>query len=336
MYKRGGVWYISVGGIRHSARTTDRERAKALEHKLNAEAWDRRNGLIVPTWDQACLSWLDDNPGLAGKYMNLKHSKWWKEHLTGKRLDAITPKFIHGLISQFFNVSLTEPIGPNSTANAYVGFVGRVIRHASNLNPKFTYYPKTRGRDRWLTVDEWRTLSGAMNPDLRELSLFALVTGLREANVMGLQWSWVRGDWLEIPAELTKTRKPYAIPLNRTAQGVIESRRQNPVRHVQWVFTNAGRPWNRVVLCRAIKGVVMTAGIPEFTFHGFRHTFASWLAQKGVSHAIRARLGCWSTGSMADHYSHFDLGSLRPYAELLDGILAVNESQSSAVMPKSA
>ena len=330
MYKRGDVWYISIGGVRQSARTTDRERAKALEHKLNAEAWARRNGLIVPTWDQACLSWMDDNPVLARIYLNLKHSKWWKPHLTGKRLDAITPKLVHAIVSQHFKVSLTEPIGPNSTVNAYVGFVGRVVRHGSNLNPKLTYYPKPRGRDRWLTVEEWRTLAGAMKPDLQDISLFALATGLREANVMGLQWGWLHGDWLEIPAELTKTRKPYGIPLNRTARAVIEARRQNPVRHVQNVFTNGGKPWYAVSLCRLLVVAVGAAGIPAFTFHGFRHTFASWLAQKGVSEAIRARLGCWSTSSMTDHYAHFDVGSLRPYAELIDGVLTARQTMSLA------
>ena len=75
-------------------------------------------------------------------------------------------------------------------------------------------------------------------PDLREMCLFALATGLREANVMGLKLPWIHVDFIEIPAELTKTRKPYGIPLNRTAQGVIEARRQSPVRHVQLVFTN--------------------------------------------------------------------------------------------------
>jgi integrase len=330
MYKRGRIWWISVGGVRQSSGTTDRERAKTLEHKLNTEAWDRRHGLIVPSWDQACLSWMDDHPAAAGQYQNLKHSRWWKPHLTGRRLDAITPKTVHKIVSDNFDISLAEAVGPNSTANGYVCFVGRVIRHASNLNPALIHYPKSTGRDRWLTVDEWRALASVMRQDLRDIAEFALVTGLRQANCMGFTWSWIHGDTAILPRQLTKTRKPYGIPLNRTAQATLQRRRDATVRHPELVFINAGNPWYRVSLCRAIEAAVQAAGIAPITFHGLRHTFASWLAQKGVSEAIRARLGCWSTRSQADHYAHFDVTSLRPFSELFDAILAAESSHTKA------
>ena len=329
--KREGNWYISISGVRTSSGTPDRKKAQALEHKLNAESWDRAHGLIVPVWEQAVLSWMDDNPRQAGTYWAKKFLDFWKDHLKGKRLTDISPKVVHAIVGQHFSVDLVNPVGPNATANGYVGMVSRVIRHASNLNPKLTYYPKSQGRDRWLTVDEWHKLSAVMDHDLRDVSLFALVTGLREANVMGLRWEWVKGDWLEIPAALTKTRKPYGIPLNRTAQAVIGRRRAAVVQHPELVFLNAGKPWYRVMLCRAFRNAVVASGIPEITPHGLRHTFASWLAQKGVDRVIRDRLGCWAAASQGDKYSHFDVSSLRPFAELIDGILAISpQSQQIA------
>jgi integrase len=270
--------------------------------------------------------WQDDNPKLADQYHVKKFLLFWKDHLKGKKLSDITPKLIHGLVTENFNVDLINPSGPNSTANGYVGIVSRVIRHASNLNPKFTYYPKSRGRDRWLTPDEWETLSAAMNPDLADISLFAISAGLREANCMGFRWSWLKDSdtWALIPPEFTKTAKPYGIPLNLTAQRVIKRRRESGIRHQELVFLFSGRPWYRVMICRQLEAAVEASGVAKITFHGFRHTFASWLAQKGVSHAIRARLGCWSTASMADHYSHFDVESLRQFSEMIDGVLALS------------
>lgn len=322
--KRGGHWYISIGQVRVSSKTSDKARAAQLEHKLNAESWDRRNGLVVPSWEQACLTWMDDNPRVSETYLAKKFLTFWQEPLAGKRLDAVTPKLIHSIVAKEFKIDLLNPVGANSTANGYVAIVRRVIRHASNLNPKFTTYPKPAGRDRWLSPDEWGTLAAAMNPDLRDVSLFSLSTGLREGNVIGLKWEWVKGDWLLIPGEFTKTDKPYGIPLNKTAQGIISGRKAMTVRHPELVFLASGKPWYRVLLCRSFKRAVAASGIQEITFHGLRHTFASWLAQKGVSHAIRARLGCWATGSMADHYSHFDVQSLRPFAEMLDQVLAAS------------
>lgn len=334
--KREGNWYISVGGARVSSGTEDRAKAKWKETHDNDELWDRQNGRVTPVWEKASLEWMDNHPVIAETYEVKKLLRFWKDHLKGRKLVDITPKLVHQIItdsrvedgSRKFAVDLENPVSANSTANGYVAFVSRIIRHGSNLNPKLTYYPKPGGRDRWLTLEEWETLSGKMGPDLKDVSTFALATGLRQANVMGLRWSWVKGDWLLIPPEFTKTEKPYGIPLNRTAQDILKTRKEMTVRHPELVFLNRGKPWYRVALCDAVRKAVQASDIPEFTFHCFRHTFASWLAQKGVSHAIRARLGCWATGSIADHYSHFDVESLRQYAELIDEVLTGGEKSS--------
>lgn len=336
--KREGVWYISVRGHRQSSGYSDKEKARDLEHKLNEEARDRANGLAVLKWEEACRDWIEHNPAVAAAYEAKKFIKFWTDQLAGFRLPDITSKVVHKIITDAqwpdgtkrFLVDLINPVSANATANAYTGFVTRVIRAGSNLNPKLAHYPPSKGRDRWLTVEEWGTLSSKMPADLKDLALFALATGLREANVMGLRWEWVKGDWILIPASFTKTERPYAIPLNRTAQGVLQARRGATVRHPELVFVNGGKPWSRMMVFRGMRLSVKAAGIPHFTFHGLRHTFASWLAQKGVSQAIRARLGCWSTGSMADHYSHFDVESLRQYSGLIDDILAAKSSQQSA------
>lgn len=332
MRRRGkrGIWQIRVGGVRQTSGTSDRERAKALQDKLNAEKWDRKHGLIVPTWDQANVSWIGDNPGPASKYHNNLYAKWWKKRLTGKRLGTITPKLIHDEITKKFKVDVNEAVPANATANGYVSFVGRIIRHGSNLHPKLVYYPKSDGRDRWLTVEAFRGFTQHMYPDLMDISTFALVTGLREANDMFFRWAWLHDNdtWALLPKELTKTKKPYGIPLNKTAQAVIKRRREATIRHPEFVFINQGKPWYCAKLCLAIKAAAGEANLLPFTFHGFRHTFASWLAQKGVSEAIRDRLGCWKVRGQGNHYAHFDVDSLRPFSELFDVILGTETAQA--------
>ena len=54
-----------------------------------------------------------------------------------------------------------------------------------------------------------------------------------------------------------------------------------------------------------------------------RHCANSWLAQRGVPQEVRARLGGWSLGGKAiDGYTHLFIDHLRPFATLLDEILA--------------
>lgn len=336
MYKRGGVWYISVAGVRQSSRTADRERAKWLETKLNAEAWDLQNGRVVPSWEQACMKWADDNPAASKKPANIHFESWWRDHLKGKRLASITPALVNGIIlSNRTGVDVENPVPQNATANGYVGFVSKVIRAASNLRPALIYYPACSARERWLTPAEWLTFAGHMHQDLADLSLFALATGLREANDMFFEWRWLqdRDTWALLPSSVTKTRKPYGIPLNRTAQTIIKRRREATLRHPDLVFLDRGAPWTRYRVCRYYQAAVEKSSIDKITFHGLRHTFASWLAQAGVSELIRSRLGCWQTGSQADDYSHFDTESLRPFSELIDtrlaqGVVTVSAQQA--------
>lgn len=338
MYRRkpGGNWYISIGGARQSAGTKDRERARQLEHKLNQEAWDRGHGLVAPTWDQACLSWIEANPGLSEKYENLKFLQWWKPHLTGKKLTAIDAKIVHRIISENRVVDLHNRVPQNATANDYTYFVGRIIRHASNLNPKFIQYPAIKFRERWLKPEEWQALGAALDPDTRDLLTYALATGQREANCMFLRWDWIDGAAVFTPAEDTKTRVPYGIPLNRAAQAVLERRRQAPVKHLQLVFTNRGKPWYRLALLRALKRGCQKAGIEPITVHGLRHTFTTWLARAGVPKEIRKRLLGHTTGDVHDGYTHFDIESLRPHAEVIDRVLAEKPAVADSHAEKSA
>lgn len=323
MYKRGRVWYISVGGTRQSSGTPDRERAKALEHKLNSEAWDLEHGLIVPIWDRACLKWMDDNPALAERGAYKNWARWWKPFLTGKRLATITPPLIHKIIAERRKaVSLNTRTKANATANAYVAFVNRVIRHVSNLKPAFQMYPPMPGNDRWASVEEWLSVATKLTQDELDVLTFGLVTGLREENVMFFEWKWEHGTWATVPGGETKTAVPYGVPLNRTAQAILERRRAMDVKHVRYVFSKAGKAWYRVALLRALGRACKATEVHHLTVHALRHTFGTWLARAGVPREIRMRLMAHTLTGAHDKYIHHDVESLRPYAEIIDTLLS--------------
>ena len=69
--------------------------------------------------------------------------------------------------------------------------------------PAVTLYPEAKRRVRWLTKEEVIRLLSALPPHQRQLARFALATGLRQANVLGMRWSnvdldrrtaWVHAD----------------------------------------------------------------------------------------------------------------------------------------------
>lgn len=331
-YKRKGseYWQIVVCGVRRSSRTRDKRQATELEHKLCSEAWQRQNlgGVRFATWDEACKDWFLKNATLRAIDKQGYLARWWTERLSKRRLHTITPELVESFLEQPKTTGRRKnqpgatrlaKIPQNSTANQLAMFVGKILRHAKR-DFEFKYYPVPEGRDEWLKPEHWPLLLPVMSEDLRHIATFSLGTGLREANVMGLQWEWVRGDYLLIPAAVAKTEKPYGIPLNKTVQGVIEERRKMAVVHARNVFTRAGTPWYVQALLRDWHRATDKAGLARLRFHDLRHTWASWMAHAGVPYEIRARLGCWKLGAMPDRYTHFDVTHLRPYAEVFDTI----------------
>jgi integrase len=330
MYRRPDTqyWYITVGGVRKSSKYKSRAKAKQLEHKLNTEAVDARWGLSVITWERAALKWTKDFPKESSRYENIKHAEWWLERLKGRLLPQINRELIHKIVStQLLDpnkcpVDLNRRIKHNSTANNYVGFVKRVIQYTSNINPKFIRYPAIKFPDYCPTPEDWMLIREELTPDELDVLEFTLAGGFRESNSMFYEWEWDHKTYCQIPDRDTKTDKPYGLPLNKTQQAIVARRRKMRVRHVKYVFTDAGEPWYANKLIRAIKRACKAAKVRVVTPHRLRHSFASWLAQRGVAKEIRARLMGHSVKDTQDIYSHFDVESLRPYANIIDTVLS--------------
>jgi len=147
---------------------------------------------------------------------------------------------------------------------------------------------------------------------------FALATGLRQGNVIGLEWSQVdlqrRLAWIH--ADQAKARKAIAVPLNEPAVAVLQ--RQNG-KHQTRVFTFRGKPvaW---VNTRAWKDALRRAGIADFRWHDLRHTWASWHVQAGTPVYELQELGGWGSTEMVRKYAHLAPGQLAKAAARIEAI----------------
>jgi integrase len=93
------------------------------------------------------------------------------------------------------------------------------------------------------------------------------------------------------------------VPLNEVALEVIRAReRLNPS---EFVFTKNDAPIDEEWLTHAFKKAVVRARLPAtLHFHSLRHTFASWLVQRGATlYEVQALLG-HSSSQMTEVYSH--------------------------------
>jgi integrase len=117
-----------------------------------------------------------------------KRLKLGNAYLRGRLLHTITRDEIQAM----GKVKAKEASRP--TANPYLALVRAVLRRAAgpwqwiDKAPAVTLYPEAKRRVRWLSKEEVSRLLNALPPHQRQPARFALATGLRQANVLRLQW----------------------------------------------------------------------------------------------------------------------------------------------------
>jgi integrase len=173
-------------------------------------------------------------------------------------------------------------------------------------------------RLRWLTREEATRLVAAArearNPELEHLITLALFTGMRQSELLGLEWERVDRSRGVILLEVTKSGKRREVPLNAQADAVLV--RLGP-RASGRVFTSRSWETYRSAWKHAVNRAKLDA---PATFHDLRHTFASWAIQRRVTLLeLRDLLGHHSL-TMVQRYAHLAPDHLRAATAVLDDV----------------
>ncbi len=94
-------------------------------------------------------------------------------------------------------------------------------------------------------------------------------TGMRQAEVVGLEWSQVDLKLREVTLYRTKTNRPRVVPLSAEAAAILERQPRHISRHS--VFHADGRPFRN--FASRFAGYARKAGV-RFRCHDLRHKFA--------------------------------------------------------------
>ena len=106
-------------------------------------------------------------------------------------LDQVT----RDVIDQIRSAKLKE--ASKGTVNRYLALVRSVLIRARDewewvdKVPKVRLFKETNSRERSLTVEQAKALLAELPGHQREVVLFALATGLRQSNVLRLEWGQV-------------------------------------------------------------------------------------------------------------------------------------------------
>ena len=330
--KRGGIWWVDVVApngerIRRTAGTANKALAQEFHDRLKSELWRIANLGEKPrrTWNEAVVRWLKEQSHKATAKEDVSKLRWLDAYLGGKELAAINRATVDKVTDAKLALGHS-----NATVNRTLELLRAIMRKCVNdwewleRAPQIRMLQEPTRRVRFLTQDEAQRLLAALPAHLADMAAFSLQTGLRAANVTGLQWSQVdlarRLAWVH--PDQAKARKAIPVPLN--ADAVLLVRKQLG-KHLTHVFSFRGKPVTQVST-KAWYAALERAGITDFRWHDLRHTWASWHVQSGTPLFALQELGGWASTEMVRRYAHLAADHLAPYAERLCALRAVESS----------
>lgn len=312
LVKRGDTYWLDVQingkRVRESLKTGDKKEASRLHDIRRGELWRIGVGGEKPrkTLVDAFVRWLREKDSKRSLSDDQDKVRYFSQRLGHLQLSDLTRDAIED--------ALPADVKP-ATRNRYRALIRSVLLAAErewewiDRAPILRTETEDNIKEAYISREQAERLLAELPAHWRPLVRFALLTGLRRGNLLGLDWSQINLDagTVTIAASDFKTGRRVVLPLNSAAKAVLsnlEGIREGRVFHVH-AITN--RTWHAA--CRR-------AGLPAgFRFHDLRHSFASWHAAAGTDMLTLQHLGGWSSPAMLKRYVAFAPEHLQRAAE---------------------
>ncbi len=242
----------------------------------------------------------------------------WKRHLApvagAWELEDIRPLKISILNSQLFGKDLSP-----QTIYHCLSLLRRVLNRAVEWElypgpvPKIRMPKFDNRRVRFLSQDEAEKLLRQLqksSPLWHDIALFALNTGLRCGEILAMTAAQIDLNAKICTVKDSKTHSGRSVPLNDSALAVAQHYVAASKCASLPLFNKNNHPINPYSrqFHLAVKKCGFNTGITDrrekVVFHTLRHTFASWLVQKGVPLQLVGQLLGHTTMKMTLRYAH--------------------------------
>ena len=202
LYRRkdSPFWWVKLPQIRGESRplqqstgTADKRQARQVHDQLAAARWEQDRLGVKPrhTWEEAVVRWLLETKHKATHADDKAKLRWLDRYLGGLHLDEIDRTLIDRIKFD------REKIASAGTTNRYLALIRSILRRAwqewewIDRVPKFKLFKEAEGRVRSLSPAEFERLCSELPAHLADMARFSVATGLRQANVKGLEWRYV-------------------------------------------------------------------------------------------------------------------------------------------------
>ena len=261
--------------------------------------------------------------------------KTWLQPLADRLLSGVTPAELEDLVMR-----------PMRAAGRSPGYVLKILRVFSaiwnqakkqgvveGVNPvsKIRISKADNKRDRFLTKDEASQLLIALkerDQEAHDYALLSLLTGLRAGECRDLTWADIDLEGGSIFVKDTKSKHNRHAFITAELREMLTRRAQGRNK-TDKVFPGVKPEIGYNALCHKFEQTLRELGLNEgisdrrqkVVFHSLRHTFASWLVQKGTPLYTVSRLMGHSDIKMTIRYAHLAPENQRAAAMELEGVL---------------
>lgn len=284
------------------------------------------------TLDDAWNSYLLTRPLTRNGY--LRDTSRYRAHLAeywhGKNLASIRTADIQKYTLNLYNKGLCP-----QTIKLCLSQMRRIMRRALILDlytgeiPFFEMPFSESIRYRYLDENEAKVLLKKLETLSHlwyNISKFALNTGMRAGEIFSLRGENINFSQKSVILYETKNKRQRLLPLNDVALEIIDGHMTRKENFIFFQEKNPKKKYEKVskvfrkavYLCKLNDGV--TDNRYKVVFHTLRHTFASWLVQRGTPLFVVSKLLGHSSTKVTERYSHLAPDQGRSALSMLSAI----------------
>lgn len=362
VFKRGNRWVAQVG-------TGKNRETKYFETQKDANAWrhkiieQRHQGLVFAGSRVSLSKFLDEwlvvaktsvRPNTYQQYSQVVH-----QHINPVLGYIVLKDLRPDHVQSLYTNKLANGVSPNTTRMIHA-VIHRALNHALKLGLVYRNVADSVTRPK-VVRKEMKTLNDyqvrqliqvAESEQMRLLLWVAVVTGLRQGELLGLKWSdldWTsrriqvqrqvqrrKGDGL-VFCEPKSASGRRVIVLGKSTIEKLREYKNNQLKErillgEKWqdydlIFPSPiGTPLDPSNVLKAYKDCLKRAGLPNLRFHDLRHSAATLMLQQGVNPKIVSeRLGHSDISLTLNTYSHVLPPMQEEAAEKMDELLTLIE-----------
>ena len=188
--------------------------------------------------------------------------------------------------------------------------------------PIIKLLPDYSVRDEYFTRSEINLMIPHLSDNMRDLVLFAFLTGWRQGEIIDLEWANVNRTTgvIRLRPEQNKNRTVRVLALQGELVALIDRRwqaRKTGNRLASHVFHRGGRPLTRTDIRPEWQTACERAGLGHRWFHSLRRSAARNMSLEGVPEKVIMSIMGHKTRTMFDRYNIVTEADQRAYGERL-------------------